>query len=420
MTTSNCQGFSTKLGEILESDDEARFVNLFRDHPTNLDTINSLVNECVELLASRCLMALIRGEVCNTHPTFDAGKLPNSGVSALAYIAHCCPEDSQAINLILTKCGGTCLANVYCTIGVVHGLPLHFLLINLSLIDHLYLWYRGTPITRLVLLLCLWETKPILDSLRVLVKHTDSINTIAWIMLSNGGLKQFAALLLIAREKVIAPFGDTGLAIDHYITREINLIPEDNLSLDQVEYKCILRDAQTLLSLFELAGDDLSSYCSSMQKYVSADDVVDDVCGLLIKNGVVMCNFDILLSASSVKGYQARAISDSEDINPLMRMDLYEAKLRPKAAVDKTSAYSRFYEASGKASGKGVYWERRLLLLSVKVVVGKGWGQGWRRERVGSRALSGKGGVEGVVGKGWGQGWRRGEGGAGSVGVRVG
>ncbi|KAH9612747.1 hypothetical protein KSS87_014002 [Heliosperma pusillum] len=333
MTTSNCQGFSTKLGEILESDDEARFVNLFRDHPTNLDTINSLVNECVELLASRCLIALIRGEVSNTHPTFDAGKLANSGVSALAYIAHCCPEDSQAINLILTKCGGTCLANVYCTIGVCHGFVVS---------RHAY---------RLVLLLYLWETKPILDYFRVLVKHINSINTIAWTMLSNGGLKQFAALLLIAREKVIAPFGDTGLAIDHYITSEINLIAEDNLSLDQVEYKCILRNAQTLLSLFELAGDDLSSNCSSMQNYVSADDVVDDVCGLLIKNGVFMCNLDILFRASSVKGYQAHAFSDSEDINPLTRMDLYEAKLTPEAAVDETYAYSRFYELTiGKPS----------------------------------------------------------------------
>ncbi|XP_074314672.1 uncharacterized protein LOC141649905 [Silene latifolia] len=185
--------------------------------------------------------------------------------------------------------------------------------------------------------------KPILDSLRVLVNHTDSINSIAWNILSNGGLKQFAALLLIAREKVIAPF-DTGLTIHQYITNEINLVPEDKASLDQVEYKCILRDAQTLLALFELAGDDLSSYCCSMQKYVSADDVVDDICGLLIKHKVRLIMEDIDLMDSPPKGYVGRAIPDSKDYNPSEDICYMEAKLEPRPALPQTSAYSRFYD----------------------------------------------------------------------------
>ncbi|KAK9707538.1 hypothetical protein RND81_07G204000 [Saponaria officinalis] len=309
---SNCEGLlSTRLEEILESDDDARLVNLLRDHPnSDVDIINSLVNECVESDAYKCLFALIRGHVCNMHPTFD--HLPDNtcAVTALAYVAHSCP-DSQVINLMLTKCRATSLANLGCTIGSVHGLPIHFLLINLSLVEPLYFWYRGDSLLKLVFLLCYWETvlvsdiilelvisgaeyqmscnhlkyghktcdnayncrsqvyspfsKPILDSLRVLVKYTDSINDIALTILKNGGLRQFTALLLIAREKVIAPF-DSGLTIHHYITAEIESIPKGKLNVEQEEYKCIFMDAQSLLALFDKTGDDLSSYCSSMQK----------------------------------------------------------------------------------------------------------------------------------------------------------
>ncbi|KAH9603583.1 hypothetical protein KSS87_015959 [Heliosperma pusillum] len=272
MTSNDYQGLFTRFEDILESDDEGRFVKLLRDDPaTDVDIINSLVNECVEVGATKCLIALVRGEVCNMHPTFDAAKLPDSGVTSLAYFAHSCPEDYQVIDLMLTKCCGTCLANVYCTIGAMHGLPLHFLLINVSFLEHLYLWYQGASLIKLVLLLCLWETKPILESLRVLVEYTDSINGIAWTVLKNGGLKQFAALLLIAHEKVIAPF-DTGLTIYNYITRDLYSFSDDQLSIEQEEYICILKDARTLLALFEVTGHDLSSYCSSMQKYVSVDD----------------------------------------------------------------------------------------------------------------------------------------------------
>ncbi|XP_074307248.1 uncharacterized protein LOC141642364 [Silene latifolia] len=78
--------------------------------------------------ASKCLIALICVEVCNIHPTFNAGKLPDSGVTALAYVAHSCP-DPEVINLMLT-----------------------------SVMEHLYFWYRGSSIIRLISLLCLSET----------------------------------------------------------------------------------------------------------------------------------------------------------------------------------------------------------------------------------------------------------------------
>ncbi|XP_074313356.1 uncharacterized protein LOC141648526 [Silene latifolia] len=285
-----CQGSSARLEEILESDDGARLVNLFRDHPADLETINSLVNECVESGASKCLIALIRGQVCNIHPTFNTENLPDSGMTALAYVAHSCP-DPEVINLMLTKCGGACLANLGCTIGLAHGLPIHFLLVNLSIMDHLFLWYRGTSLLKLIILLCHWKTKPILDSLRVLVKYTDSINDIAWTMLKNGGLRQFTALLLIAREKVIAPF-DTGLTIHAYITAEIDSFPEGELDNEQEEHKCIFMDARTLLTIFEITGDDLSSYCSSMYKSVPIEEVMSDVSNLLIKNQVLVAYHD--------------------------------------------------------------------------------------------------------------------------------
>lgn len=207
---------------------------------------------------------------------------------------------------------------------------------------------------RLVFLLCLWETKPVLDSARALVKHTDSINSIAWTLLRNGGLKQFAALLLIAREKVMSPF-DTGLTIEHLIKKEISLVPEDKPTLDQVEYKCILKDAQTLVGVFALAGDDLNSYCSSLQENVSVDDLVDDVSCLLMKHHIGMSTPDLNLGGSKIKGYEARGLSDSPDLNPLYRMSSsFQIKWRPKTALDQTSPYSRFYENIGY--GYGPYW----------------------------------------------------------------
>ncbi|XP_074310456.1 uncharacterized protein LOC141646480 [Silene latifolia] len=327
MTTNKDQGLSTRLENFLESDDDVSFVNQLREQPPiNFDIINSLVNKCVESDALKCLIALIRGEVCNMHPKFDSAKLPDSGVTPLAYIAHSCPEDSQLIDLMLTKCGATCLANVYCTIGVIDGLPIHFLLINLSVMEHLYSWKRETSLIKLVMLLCLWETKPVLDTLGVLVKYTDSINGIAWSFLKNGGLKQFTALLLIAGEKVIAPF-DSGLTIHHYITSEIDLHAQGELCLEQKEWKCCLKDAQTLLTLFELIGDDLSSYRSSMKKYVFVDDMIEDICYLLVKHKAIVGMQDMNLDdcIPRNKEYLGRAVSDSIDAHPWELVGRFDA-----------------------------------------------------------------------------------------------
>lgn len=288
----NGKGFSERLERILTRDSKALFVKLVQDHPAEITL--SLVEKCAKFGAKKCLLALLNGELGVTPPALDA-HLPDTdtGVTPLAYVTYSC-LDPQIIDLMLHRYNAIPLVNVSCTIAVLDGLPLHHTLIHLSYVDHLYPWARGSSLIKLVILLCQWNTKPILDSARLLAQYTNSINDIAWTFIKYGGLKQFGALLLVAREKVMAPF-DTGLTIRQYLSSEIDSFSEYDVGSDEYEYKNHLIDAKKLIDVFERAGDSLSLYCSSMQKHVAVEKVVADVSNLLKKAGVrtVLCDFKL-------------------------------------------------------------------------------------------------------------------------------
>lgn len=268
--------FSAELEKVLGRDDKVRFVKLLKDNPSEIT--NSLLVKCPEFGAKKCLLGLLEAPV---PPQLDL-----QTAKALSYVTHWLP-DPRIVELMLNHCNAIPFVNVSSTIAFVHGYPIHFALVHLSYLDHLYRWARGHSLLNLIFLLCQWRTKPILDCVRLLALYTDSINDIAWTFVKLRALKQFGALLLVAREKVMTPF-DTGLTIREYIAREINSVSEcdsDNDSEHAViaEYTNALIDAGTLVDVFDRTGDSLCSYCSSMLKFVSPEDAIGDVCKLLRK-----------------------------------------------------------------------------------------------------------------------------------------
>lgn len=311
------------LERTLDSDSKGRFVKLIKKHPSEIT--KSLVEKCAEFGAQKCLLALLNGEVCECEcdalpALVDDDHSPSS--NALTYVAHSCP-DPQIIHLMLNRCNAIPLVNVTCSFASVHGLPIHFVLLHLSFLEHLYPWIRGDSLIKLIILLCQWKTKPILDSARLLAQYTDSINDIAWTFVNFGALKQFGALLLVAREKVMAPF-DTGLTIHQRLTNEIDSFSKTDIGSEQAEYKNILIDARQLLDVFERAGDALGLYCSSMQKNVAMEDAIADVCELLKKSKVHVIDGDLKLG---IYFRERRAVSK---INSLSSKILAPARFQSK------------------------------------------------------------------------------------------
>ncbi|XP_021757856.1 uncharacterized protein LOC110722861 [Chenopodium quinoa] len=313
-------GFSDMLERTLDSDSKGRFVKLIQKHPSEIT--KSLVEKCAEFGAQKCLLALLNGEVCECDalPALVDDHSPSS--NALTYVAHSCP-DPQIIHLMLNRCNAIPLVNVTCSFASVHGLPIHFVLLHLSYLEHLYPWIRGDYLIKLIILLCQWKTKPILDSARLLAQYTDSINDIAWTFVNFGALKQFGALLLVAREKVMAPF-DTGLTIHQRLANEIDSFSKTDIGSEQAEYKNILIDARQLLDVFERAGDALGLYCSSMQKNVAMEEAIADVCELLKKSKVHVIHGDLKLD---IYFREHRAVSK---INSLSSKILAPARFESK------------------------------------------------------------------------------------------
>lgn len=148
--------FSERLERILDNDSKPRFVKLLQNHPAEITKF--LVEKCAEFGARKCCLLCSMGNYVNsmlflhlmlTHLTM-LQRLPMLLIAVLN-------PDAQIIDLMLMRCNAIPLVNVSYTIASVHVLPIHFVLLRLSYVEHIYPWTRGDSLVKLVYLLCLWK-----------------------------------------------------------------------------------------------------------------------------------------------------------------------------------------------------------------------------------------------------------------------
>ncbi|XP_021751066.1 uncharacterized protein LOC110716740 [Chenopodium quinoa] len=220
---------------ILDRDDKESFVEFLRAHPEIIGEY--LVSICATSSSKKCLTTMVNEEACEQLPQLK-------GWARCIHTVSCFFPDPDVISIMLER-GAIVECNIKRDVGFLqnYGTPLYLLLDHFSCERDLPLqsWSEGDSIFKLIILLCSWESKKNLDSARLLVCHTESINEIAWTFLQNGKLKQLAALLLVAREEVMRPTG-TGMTIQQHVTNEIDGLGSEVDSDHQ--YKSMLMDAR--------------------------------------------------------------------------------------------------------------------------------------------------------------------------------
>ncbi|KAH9608270.1 hypothetical protein KSS87_006207 [Heliosperma pusillum] len=224
--------------EIIECDDKERFLPLLSEYGDTVETMYAFLF-CAHDHAKKCLIAMIEGEVCAPAYQIYARLAPDHNPliqTPLACVASLFPEADDIIDLLLKR-----------------G-PLHHANIKCQMIFSV-LESRTT---------CPLDQKPNLKCARLLAPHTDGINDIAWSFVKEGKLVPLAALLLVAQEKVLVPFG-SGLTIRERIMDMVQT--EGDLDHEGAMYHSMLIEACKLFDIFERAGAALSLYCSSMHEH---------------------------------------------------------------------------------------------------------------------------------------------------------
>ncbi|XP_074313000.1 uncharacterized protein LOC141648343 [Silene latifolia] len=271
MKTDPFEGYvDAEVIEIFKTDDKERFVRLLSAYAHTVNLKNA-VRRCALFHAKKCLLAIIQGEAgISPHQLYAREAAQYSAEpTPLAYVAYFFPEADDIIDLML-KQGPADQANIKCKLYTYafddHPIcPLDHALLSFSYKPHLLPWSSGDSLIKLIILLCQWETRPSLNCARLLAPHTDRLNNIALSYVKQGKLASFAALLLVAQEKVLVPF-DSGLTIRQRIIEMVQKLNSKKGDLDYEEalFQSMLIEVYKLLDIFERAGAALSLYCTCL------------------------------------------------------------------------------------------------------------------------------------------------------------
>uniref|UniRef100_A0A803LX15 Uncharacterized protein n=1 Tax=Chenopodium quinoa TaxID=63459 RepID=A0A803LX15_CHEQI len=346
--------FYAELVGILKRDDKDSFVELLDENPEHVESCLMIL--CAKHKSKKCLTALVTGEVCEPPPP------PEGCATCIHGVAYVYP-DPDVINIMLMR-GAIRDCNIKCKAGFPsnYGTPLFLALDSLShpAVSHLDSWCLGDSIIKLIVLLCMWETKQRLDSARLLACHTESVNDIAWTLLQDGKLKQLAALLLVARDEAMAPT-ETGMTIQQHLTNEI-----DGLSSEVDFDNSMLMDARVLFDVFDRAGEALSSYCITMFKPIPPEKVLVDVVGLLKEADTLRPDNIIMESSSSSSHLHTFAGQNGKLVYSQLHWDPLLGRLKSREVLKFSSSVPEARSLSTVA-GSSIPLRRHLAYVAFKL-----------------------------------------------------
>uniref|UniRef100_A0A5B6YRY7 Uncharacterized protein n=1 Tax=Davidia involucrata TaxID=16924 RepID=A0A5B6YRY7_DAVIN len=180
---------------------------------------------------------------------------------------------------------------------------------------HCYLvdWTPKQSIFKLIAVLCLPQMKVPLDVNRLLAWNTKEVNKIFNHYAMEGKFIEMAALLMVAREKVMASsmfqrkdsFGlDGRVMIRQSILQEIALLTDEEIKSTGNSRNCksvrmlknmkaMMKFSLMLLEVFERAGDAIETYRQAVQSEMPKEKLVKDIKALLEEAGFVLKDKDI-------------------------------------------------------------------------------------------------------------------------------
>uniref|UniRef100_A0A5B6YTY9 Uncharacterized protein n=1 Tax=Davidia involucrata TaxID=16924 RepID=A0A5B6YTY9_DAVIN len=183
---------------------------------------------------------------------------------------------------------------------------------------HCYLvdWTPKQSIFKLIAVLCLPQMKVPLDVNRLLAWNTKEVNKIFNHYAMEGKFIEMAALLMVAREKVMASsmfqrkdsFGlDGRVMVRRSILQEIALLTDEEIKSTGNSRNCksvrmlknmkaMMKFSLMLLEVFERAGDAIETYRQAVQSEMPTEKLVKDIKALLEEAGFVLKDNDIDLS----------------------------------------------------------------------------------------------------------------------------
>uniref|UniRef100_A0A5B6ZLY6 Uncharacterized protein n=1 Tax=Davidia involucrata TaxID=16924 RepID=A0A5B6ZLY6_DAVIN len=197
-----------------------------------------------------------------------------------------------------------------------HGpLPLHAVLERLSSDKNLIKWTPRQSVFKLIIQLCLPKMKEALETVRFLAWNTEQFKEVVRPYAQEGKLIELAILLMVAREKVMAPIKvqrkdePDGCTLSGYMTlREcIKCELEDIIDCEyrlfgRKDYKevarlykvqkMVIKSSLLLLEIFERAGDAFEAYLKLEQTSATKEKVAREVASLLVQAGFILNSKD--------------------------------------------------------------------------------------------------------------------------------
>lgn len=269
-------GLRKKVEDLIRIDDKSRFVSLVRRVLGKKNFVTGeYVLESKDVLmwicshrALACATALLEGK---TGLSVDLNVTLDSGIYPLHYAAEnlCC-----GLTDVFLK-HGALTSLPYCVHGSRYSgkLPLSVALEAICCHPFLHDWSPSKSIFKLIYIFCLPEMAEPLETIKLLALHAEELQVICSSNVHEGRLVELVALLLVARERLLAPVIDNsvdGSFIGQCILKELALVLDQEVKLmgtvhNEELNKCrqmkdAMRSLGLMLNVFDKAGGPIDRF----------------------------------------------------------------------------------------------------------------------------------------------------------------
>ncbi|XP_058219022.1 uncharacterized protein LOC131329706 isoform X2 [Rhododendron vialii] len=290
--------FEDELLEIARLDDRHGLIKLMEGSYRSSESVFGYLSSKG---AVNCVTALLEGEV---GPPMELSVDPKFGKCPLHVATN--KMSYSMVDLLLRYGARTDLKSKAMAITRGGLLPLNVALEKLSYHESLGGWTPKDPVFKLIILLCLPKMRVPLEVSRLLACNTKRVDDVFYYYAMEGKLIEMAALLMVAREKVMAAF-EGSMHLRQFISEETASMHVDETKLTGCgkrgkwasvfkDKRLVMTSALELLEVFERAGDCIEAYAQSVRSEMTEQEVIKDITFLLEENGFNLKGLDIDLS----------------------------------------------------------------------------------------------------------------------------